>query len=148
MHTRLAVNLHWWWKKRCVPVIIKQCCLCVDGSNASEPQPKPGLQTQKVMLCTWWDCNGDICFELLSTKKIITADMCCQQLDRSANAPTENRQSHGPVQSLHENAHHYTAMVIGQKLLDPYWEVLPPPTIQLIPCTHWLPYFYLLLECH
>jgi histone-lysine N-methyltransferase SETMAR len=44
--------------------------------------PKNDLHPKMIMLSVWWGVRGIIHWELLPTDCTITADLCCEQLDR------------------------------------------------------------------
>ena len=44
--------------------------------------PKAGLHPEKVMLCTWWDWKGVLCYELLLDNQMLNSNKYCSQLDQ------------------------------------------------------------------
>ena len=44
--------------------------------------PKAGLHPMKVMLCTWWDWRGVLCYEILLENLTINSNKYCFQLDQ------------------------------------------------------------------
>jgi len=52
---------------------------------------KPGLTTNKVMLCVWWDWKGVVHYEVLPHGLTINSKFYCSQLDRLQEATKEKR---------------------------------------------------------
>ena len=82
------------------------------------------------MVIVWWDYEGIVYFELLSSNRTINSVVYIEQLTKLNNAVEEkwakltNRKG---VVSHHDNARSHTSLVTRQKLLELGWDVLPHP---------------------
>jgi histone-lysine N-methyltransferase SETMAR len=99
----------------------------VDKGEEPQIEPKPDLHPKKVMLSVWWDVQGVIHHELLSTNATITAASYCDQLERLKQKLEILRPRHEKVYMLHDNARPHTAKLTRLKLLELGWEILPHP---------------------
>ncbi|CAF1475166.1 unnamed protein product [Adineta ricciae] len=73
----------------------------LEAGQTGVATPKDDLHPKKIMLSVWWGVKGIIHWEILPAGCTITADLCCQQLDRVA-AKLQGKQD--KVYFLHDNA--------------------------------------------
>jgi histone-lysine N-methyltransferase SETMAR len=112
----------------------------LDRGQASEPTPKPGIFTKKVMLCVWWNFSGVIHFELMKPGQTITAEVYSSQLDRVQHALLQIGIDTSRTLLLHDNAKPHTAKKTLEKIEELGWEVLPhaPYSPDLAPSDYYL----------
>ena len=99
----------------------------VDAHAKPEPEPKPDLHPQKIMLSVWWDSQGIVFFELLPSNTTINATYYCGQLERLSHQLAIVRPLREKVFFLHDNARPHTAKLTRLKLVSLGWEILPHP---------------------
>ena len=102
-----------------------------------EGVPTPRPESEKIMLCCWWNVKGVIHWKLLPRGYTINADTYCEQLDRVA-AKLQGKQR--KVFFLHDNARPHIAKLTQMKLRSLDWTVLPHPPYgsDLIPLNYHL----------
>jgi [histone H3]-lysine36 N-dimethyltransferase SETMAR len=90
-------------------------------------QPKPDPHGRKVLLCCFWDAQGMIFWELLSSKETVTSNVYSRQLRDLADALHEKRRRRAEVHLLHDNARPHTAYTTLQQLEQLGWATVPHP---------------------
>ena len=107
------------------------------ASEIGAATPKSDLHLTKVMLKVWWGVNGIIHWEIPSSGSTMTADLCCQQLDRVAEKLKGNQD---PINYLHDRVRPHIAKSTSEKSLRFRWIILPhtPYSPDLAPMDyHW-----------
>ncbi|KAL0852079.1 hypothetical protein ABMA28_000324 [Loxostege sticticalis] len=89
------------------------------AGQASQTVAKPGLTSNKVMLCLWWDWKGIIHYELLPPGRTIDSELYCEQLMRLKQEVERKRPeliNRRGVVFHNDNARPHTSLATQQKL--------------------------------
>jgi histone-lysine N-methyltransferase SETMAR len=97
-------------EKWCLYVNFKQRKEWLSPDKQATPCAKPDLHPRKIILCTWWDREVIILYELLERNLIVSAERCCQQLRRLKDEIQQKRpgRRHGLILQ-HDNARTHAA---------------------------------------
>lgn len=90
-------------------------------------QPKVDPHGRKVLLCCWWDHQGMLYYELLTSGETVTANVYADQLRKLATAVREKRRRRSEVHLLHDNARPHVASATRQQLEELGWATVPHP---------------------
>ncbi|KAJ4433887.1 hypothetical protein ANN_16200 [Periplaneta americana] len=91
-------------------------------NKKATPRTKLSARPQKILLCTWWNCEGVLYYELLLRGVTITADIYFHQLRRLAHALKEKRPTRlREVMLLHDNACPHSANLTQNSIQEFGW---------------------------
>ncbi|VDO68264.1 unnamed protein product [Heligmosomoides polygyrus] len=80
----------------------------VDIDELPQPQPKRPDHDKKELLSFWWDINGPMYWELLSTGSMVDSNVFCAQLEKMSEILRNRNPRRGKILLLLDNARPHT----------------------------------------